>query len=288
MCGLGSEMGCVRLGSNVPCEMDAREALALARWFNMIHNGIRSGYHQLRVQEADIPENVFRTRYVVIVFIDDIMIYSKSKEGHEVYLKLDLELQKEEKLLPSFISVNFSYKEYIPSGMLLIALIFMWTQARLKQRRIRIDPNTPLEIWSFMRLKALGTRLNIRTTYHPQIGRQSERTIQTLKDMLRASPVLWAEIREIQSIGPELVQETTNKYWTDVNMHVPLEEIKLHKTLCFVEEPVKIIDREVKSLKRSRIPIVKVHSNFKRGYEDFIKSKYPHLLVEQAIIGSTK
>ncbi|GKA66113.1 putative reverse transcriptase domain-containing protein, partial [Tanacetum coccineum] len=51
----------------------------------------------------------------------------------------------------------------------------------------------------------------MRTTYHPQTDRQSERTIQTLKDMLRASPVLWAEIREIQSIGPELVQETTNK-----------------------------------------------------------------------------
>ncbi|GKA11776.1 putative reverse transcriptase domain-containing protein [Tanacetum coccineum] len=129
--------------------------------------------------------------------------------------------------------------------------------------------------------KALGTRLNMRTTYHPQTDGQSERTIQTLKDMLRASPVLWAEIGEIRSIGPELVQETTNKvilikeklkrleiakramlaigeYWTDVNMHVPLEEIKVHKTLRFVEEPVEIIDREVKSLKRSSISIVKV------------------------------
>ncbi|GJT70387.1 hypothetical protein Tco_1029673 [Tanacetum coccineum] len=60
------------------------------------------------------------------------------------------------------------------------------------------------------------------------------------------------------------------------------------KTLRFVEEPVEIIDREVKSLKRSRIPIVKVHWNLKRGHEDFIKSKYPHLLVEQAIVRSTK
>ncbi|GJQ92767.1 hypothetical protein Tco_0003906 [Tanacetum coccineum] len=132
------------------------------------------------------------------------------------------------------------------------------------------------------------------------------------------SPVLWAEIGEIQSIGPELVQETTNKvilikeklkaardcqkgyvgnrrkhlelkleYWTDANMHVPLEEIKVHKTLRFVEEPVEIIDREVKSLKRSRISIVKVCWNSKRGYEDFMKTKYPHLLIEQVIVGST-
>ncbi|GJX09254.1 hypothetical protein Tco_0199113 [Tanacetum coccineum] len=46
-------------------------------------------------------------------------------------------------------------------------------------------------------------------------------------------------------------------YWTDANLHVHVEEIKVDKTLCFAEEPVEIIDREVKSLKRSRIPIVK-------------------------------
>ncbi|GJY57206.1 hypothetical protein Tco_0456321 [Tanacetum coccineum] len=46
-------------------------------------------------------------------------------------------------------------------------------------------------------------------------------------------------------------------YWTDANLHVHLEEIKVDKTLRFVKEPVEIIDREVKSLKRSRIPIVK-------------------------------
>nr|GEU95759.1 hypothetical protein [Tanacetum cinerariifolium] len=80
-----------------------------------------------------------------------------------------------------------------------------------------------------------------------------------------------AEIGESKMIGLELEQET-NKYWTDANMHVPLERIKVHKTLCFVEEPVKIIDREVESLKPSRILIVKVCWNSKRGYEDFVKT----------------
>nr|GEU79308.1 putative reverse transcriptase domain-containing protein [Tanacetum cinerariifolium] len=73
-------------------------------------------------------------------------------------------------------------------------------------------------------------------------------------------------------------------YLADANLHVHSEEIKIDKTLCFVEEP----EREVKSLKRSKIPIVKVHWNLKRGHEDFIKSKYPHLVIEQAIVGSTK
>ncbi|GJS18894.1 reverse transcriptase domain-containing protein [Tanacetum coccineum] len=51
------------------------------------------------------------------------------------------------------------------------------------------------------------TRLDMSTTYHPQIDGQSEPTIQTLEDMLRAC----AKVREGQLIGPELVQETTKK-----------------------------------------------------------------------------
>nr|GFA91004.1 putative reverse transcriptase domain-containing protein [Tanacetum cinerariifolium] len=47
------------------------------------------------------------------------------------------------------------------------------------------------------------------------------------------------------------------KCLADANLHVPLEEIKVDKTLCFVEESVEIMDREVKKLKRSKIPIVK-------------------------------
>ncbi|GKC38312.1 putative reverse transcriptase domain-containing protein [Tanacetum coccineum] len=66
----------------------------------------------------------------------------------------------------------------------------------------------------------------------------------------------------------------------DTNLHVPLVEIKFDKTLCFVEEPVEIIDREVKSLKHSMIPIVKVHWNSKRGPKDYMKTKYSHLFVE--------
>ncbi|GKD49815.1 putative reverse transcriptase domain-containing protein [Tanacetum coccineum] len=60
--------------------------------------------------------------------------------------------------------------------------------------------------WQSMQ-EALGTRLDLSTAYHPQTDGQSERTIQTLEDMLRA----YAQIGECQLIGPELVQETTKK-----------------------------------------------------------------------------
>ena len=63
----------------------------------------------------------------------------------------------------------------------------------------------------------------------------------------------------------------------------PLDEIQVNEKLNFVEEPVEIMDREVKRLKQSRIPIVKVRWNAKRGpeftweREDQMKQKYPHL-----------
>ncbi|GKC30198.1 putative reverse transcriptase domain-containing protein [Tanacetum coccineum] len=83
------------------------------------------------------------------------------------------------------------------------------------------------------------------------------------------------------------------KCLTDANLHVPLEEIKVDKTLRFVEEPVEIMDRKVKRLKRSRIPIVKIRWNLKRGPEftwerdDYMRAKYPHLFIEQVVDWST-
>ncbi|GJU67658.1 hypothetical protein Tco_1253917 [Tanacetum coccineum] len=64
---------------------------------------------------------------------------------------------------------------------------------------------------------------------------------------------------------------------------VPMDEIQLDDKLHMIEEPVEIVDREVKQLKQSRIPIVKVRWNSQRGpeftweREDQIKNKYPHL-----------
>ncbi|GKA28263.1 putative reverse transcriptase domain-containing protein [Tanacetum coccineum] len=219
--------------------------------------------------------------------------------------------------------------------------------------------------------KALGTRLDMSTTYHPQTDGQSERTIQTLEDMLRACILDFgkgwdrhlplAKVGDSQLTGPEIIHETTEKIvqikshiqaardhqksyadirlkpldfqvgdkvilkvspWkgvihvgkrgklnpcyigpfkilakvgtiayrielleqlsrvhstfhvsnskkcmSDETLSIPLDEIQIDDKFHFIEEPIEIMDREVKRLKQSRIPIVKVRWNSRRGPE---------------------
>nr|GEY94207.1 putative reverse transcriptase domain-containing protein [Tanacetum cinerariifolium] len=214
---------------------------------------------------------------------------------------------------------------------------------------------------------ALGTRLDMTIAYHPETDGQSERTTQTLEDMLRAcvidfgkgwekhlplcrSPVCSAKVRDIQLTRPEIIHKTTKKIMqtlqrlqdardrqrsyanirqkplefqvgdrvmlkisprkaayklelpeelsnihntfhisnlkkclSDESLIILMKELQLDDKLNFVEEPVEIMDREIKQLKRSHIPIVKVRWNSTRGpeftweCEDEIRAKYPHL-----------
>ncbi|GKB14043.1 putative reverse transcriptase domain-containing protein [Tanacetum coccineum] len=176
--------------------------------------------------------------------------------------------------------------------------------------------------------KALGTRLDMSTTYHPQTEGQSKRTIQTLEDMLcacmidygngwdkhfplvefsynnsyhtsiKAAPfeALYGFKQQIRSgeharnqqdlliqswnyrLSTQLLEQLSRVHSTfhvsnlkkclsDETLVIPLEEIQIDDKLHFVEEPVEIMDRQVKCLKQSRIPIVKVRLNSRRGPE---------------------
>ncbi|GKD40810.1 hypothetical protein Tco_1261017 [Tanacetum coccineum] len=70
---------------------------------------------------------------------------------------------------------------------------------------------------------------------------------------------------ELSSVHDTFHMSNLKKCLADANLHVTLDEIKIDKTLCFVEEPFEIFDRKVKSLKRSKISIVKVRWNSKYG-----------------------
>nr|GEV07300.1 putative reverse transcriptase domain-containing protein [Tanacetum cinerariifolium] len=73
------------------------------------------------------------------------------------------------------------------------------------------------------------------------------------------------------------------KCLADPTLQIPLDEIRIDVKLKFIEEPVEILEREFKKLKRGRITIVKVRRNLKRGHkftwerDDLKKLKYPHL-----------
>nr|GEY17887.1 putative reverse transcriptase domain-containing protein [Tanacetum cinerariifolium] len=184
-------------------------------------------------------------------------------------------------------------------------------------KRIRLDRDGRFtsRFWQMLQ-KAIGTRLDVRTTYHPQTDRQKFSynnsyhssiqcaSFEALYGRKYRSPVLWDEIGERSLIGPELVQETTDKVvlikeklkaardhqksyadnrrpfeilervgpiayrlrlpnelsevhdtfnvsnlkncLADASLHVPLDEIKVDKTLHFVEKPVEIMVREEK------------------------------------------
>ncbi|GKA46048.1 putative reverse transcriptase domain-containing protein, partial [Tanacetum coccineum] len=249
-----------------------------------------------------------------------------------------------------------------PSGLLQQPKIPVWKWGRITMDFVSGFPRTPSGIEKLIRLylkeivrshdvpvliisdrdshftsrflislqEALGINLDMSTAYHPQTDGQSERTIQTLEDMLRASPyealyrrkcrshVCWSEVGASQLTGPELIRDTTEKIVQIKNRLLaarscqksyadkrtkPLEfkvgdmvllkvslwkgDIQLDDKLHMIEEPVEVVDREVKRLKQSRIPIVKVRWNWQRGpeftweREDQIKNKYPYLFTSK-------
>nr|GEU60819.1 putative reverse transcriptase domain-containing protein [Tanacetum cinerariifolium] len=469
---------------------DLFDQLQVPRYFSKID--LRSGYHQLRVREEDIPKTAFRTRYghfeftvmpfgltnapavfmylmnrvcrvyldkFVIVFIDDILIYSKSKEEHEVHLKIILELLEKEKVFGKFSKCEFWLQQVHFLRHVVNSEGIHVDLSKIEAVKNWRSPKTPTEICSFLGLakyyrysihcgfdkmyydlrglywwpemkkdiaiyKALETRLDLSTAYHSETDGQTKRTIQTLKDMLRAcaidfggnydthlplvelsynnsyhssitctpyealyrrkcqTPIAWAEVGESKLIGPKIIQKTTDKIvqikerlknardhqksyadhrrkplefsvgdkvllkvsprkgvvhfgkrskllpryvgpyeivervglvayrlrlpqelvgvhdtfhvsnlkkcFADANLHVPLKEVKIDNKLHFVEEPIEIMDREVKKLKRRWILIAKVHWNSRRGLEiswereNEMKRKYPQLFASAA------
>nr|GEV50505.1 putative reverse transcriptase domain-containing protein [Tanacetum cinerariifolium] len=146
---------------------------------------LRSGYHQLRVREEDIPKTAFRTRYghyefqvmsfgltnapaifmdlmnrvckpyldkFVIVFIDDILMYSKNEQEHGEHLKLILELLKRERLYAKFSKCEF----WIPRVQFLDHMIdsrgIHVDPAKIESIKDWASPKTPTEIRQFLGL----------------------------------------------------------------------------------------------------------------------------------------
>ncbi|GKD55071.1 putative reverse transcriptase domain-containing protein [Tanacetum coccineum] len=140
---------------------------------------LRSGYHQLRVREEDIPKTAFRTRYghyefqvmsfgltnapavfmdlmnrvckpyldkFVIVFIDDILIYSKSKKEHEEHLRQILKLLKKEELYAKFSKCELWISRVQFLGHVIDCRGIHIDPAKIESIKDCASPKTPTEI----------------------------------------------------------------------------------------------------------------------------------------------
>nr|GFA11918.1 putative reverse transcriptase domain-containing protein [Tanacetum cinerariifolium] len=212
---------------------------------------LRSGYHQLRVCEGDIPKTAFRTRYGHYEF--QVMPYGltsapTNKEEHEEHLRLILELLKKKELYAKFSKCEFwipkvKVEHQRTSGLLVQPEIPQWKWdnimmdfftklpkssqgydiiwviidrltksaiflpmretnpmeklARMYLKDVVIRHEIPVSIicdcegrfasnfWRSLQ-NDLGTSLDMSTAYHPETSGQSEKTIQTLEDMVHA------------------------------------------------------------------------------------------------------
>ncbi|GJS22683.1 putative reverse transcriptase domain-containing protein [Tanacetum coccineum] len=119
---------------------------------------MRSGYHQLRVHEEDIPKTAFKTRYgslrvlrfEIVYPSDDILIYSKSRKEHEGHLKLILKLLKEEELYVRFSKCDFWLSKVQFLGHVIDSEGIHVDPAKIESIKDWASPKTPTEIRQFL------------------------------------------------------------------------------------------------------------------------------------------
>ncbi|GJW50993.1 putative reverse transcriptase domain-containing protein [Tanacetum coccineum] len=156
--------------------------------------------------------------------------------------------------------------------------------ARDRQRSYANTRRKPLEfqVGECVMLKVSPRKGVIR---FGKCGKLNPQYIRPFKILKRIGPLAYKlELsEELCNIHSTFHVSNQKKCLSDESLVIPIKELRLDDKLNFVEEPVEIMDREIKQLKQSRIPIVKIRWNSKRGPEfmwerkDQIRAKYPHL-----------
>ncbi|GKD32914.1 putative reverse transcriptase domain-containing protein [Tanacetum coccineum] len=181
---------------------------------------LRSGYHQLRVRELDIPKTAFRTRYghyefqvmpfeltnapavfiglmnrvckpyldkFVIVFIDDILIYSKNEKEHEEHLKEILELLKKEQLYAKFSKCEFWIPKVQFLGHVIDSRGIHVDPAKIESIKDWESPKSPTKIRQFLGLDGYYGRF---IEGFSMIAKSMMKLTQLIKQKLCNAPIL--------------------------------------------------------------------------------------------------
>ncbi|GKC75664.1 hypothetical protein Tco_1126438, partial [Tanacetum coccineum] len=120
-------------------------------------------------------------------------------------------------------------------------------------------------------------------------GKLNPRYVGPSKVMEKVRPVAYKiELpQELSRVHNTFHVSNLKKCYVDEPLAVPLDGVHIDDKLQFIEEPTEIMDREVKRLNQSRIPLVKVRWNSRRGpeftweREDQFRKKYPHLFTKK-------
>nr|GEW62301.1 reverse transcriptase domain-containing protein [Tanacetum cinerariifolium] len=129
-----------------------------------------------------------------------------------------------------------------------------------------------------------GTLCIMRRSGHYHLCQQM---LDVSKDDGRLPEAIWLT-EQLSRVHSTLYVSKLKKCMAEEPLAIPLDEIQVEDKLNIIEEPVEIMDREVKRLKKSRIPIVKVCWNSRRGpkftweREDQMQKKYPHFFTNSA------
>nr|GEZ61772.1 putative reverse transcriptase domain-containing protein [Tanacetum cinerariifolium] len=100
-------------------------------------------------------------------------------------------------------------------------------------------------------------------------GKLNPRYIRPFKVLAKVGTIAYRLelLKQVSRVHSTFHVSNLKKYLSDEPLTISLDEVYIDDKLCFVEEPVEFMDREVKRLKQSRIPIIKVRWNSKRGPE---------------------
>ncbi|KAJ0752693.1 putative nucleotidyltransferase, Ribonuclease H [Helianthus annuus] len=213
---------------------DLFDQLQGAQFFSKID--LRSGYHQLKVKNDDVPKTAFRTRYghyeflvmpfgltnapavfmdlmnrvfhqfldkFVIVFIDDILVYSKSREEHEAHLHVVLGTLRHEKLYAKFSKCDFWLSQLSFLGHVISAEGIMVDPTKVEAITKWPRPTSVTEIRSFLGLAgyyrrfverfsliALPLTKLLRKGVKYSWNEEQEKSFEELKKRLVSSPIL--------------------------------------------------------------------------------------------------